>query len=244
MKQLCKAALLFISIAALAALFAASGAAAPALGEERVFTQPGGGTFLGTPAGDEQFHYVKAGDGAVLTRGEDGLWYYAGTDDRYLLDTPAAAIGEDAWVRQQMAAVLPAPENGAPQLRLAAPDLSAMAVTGNQNLLVLLVDFRDVKIQYEAQWANLVFGEEGSVKRYYSDATGGAIAFVPARESYVGAGAAGDGVVRVALDRDHPNDKSVAVTRDAIRAAANLVDFASYDRNSDRRLTSDETISR
>ncbi|MCL2495331.1 MAG: M6 family metalloprotease domain-containing protein [Oscillospiraceae bacterium] len=242
MNRIRKAALLIISIAALAALFAAAGMAAPALSVERTFTQPGGGQFLGTPCGDEFFHYVKASDGAVLTRGEDGVWYHAGTDDRYLLDAPAARANEAQWTAQQAAA------HPAPDYSELLPDISpgggltAQAVTGNQTLLVLLVDFLDVQIQYEERWADLVFGEENSVKRYYSEATGGSIHVVPARESYTGAGAANDGVARVSLNYNHPNNSSreSTIAIDAIKAAAGCVDYAAYDINKDRRITGSE----
>jgi len=240
MKQLRKAAPVLLAMAALAVIFAVSGAAAPARSVEQAFGQPGGGLFYGTPYGDELFHYVKARDGAILTREEDGAWVHAGTDDRYLLDEPTEKVGEDAWVRRQMAA-RPAPGRGGLPQGPGAEIPGTRAVTGDRRLLVILTDFRDAKIQYEGLWANLVFGAADSLKSFYSDATGGAINIVPARESYAGAGAADDGVVRVELGYNHPNNGgSASIARDAIRAAAGLVDFASYDRNNDRRITPDE----
>ena len=227
---------------ALAAILAVSGAAAPARSVEQAYTQPGGGVFFGTPYGDELFHYVRARDGAILTRGEDGVWVHAGTDDRYLLDQPAKTVSEDAWVQRQMAAH-PAPDRSGllPSPGAMAEVSGTQAVTGERQLLVILTDFRDVKIRHEALWADLVFGDTDSVRRYFSDATGGSINIVPAQESHVGAGAANDGVVRVELGYNHPNNGgSAAIARDAIRAAASYVDFASYDRNNDRRITPDE----
>ena len=249
MKQLRKAAPVLFVVAALAILFAVSGLAAPARSVEQAFTQPDGGVFYGTPYGDEFFHYVKTRGGALLTLGDDGVWRHAGTDARYLLDEPPAPAAEAAWIEEQLAAVQ-APGYGLqPVLDGEAP--GPQAVTGEQPLLVVLVDFKDVKIQREALWADLVFGETNSVKSFYADATGGAINIVPARESYTGAGAANDGVVRVSLDYDHPNSvqasaevvkdiKEWSTVVDAVKAAAALVDFASYDRNRDMKITEDE----
>jgi len=245
MKQLRQAAPALFAVAALAILFAVSGSAAPARSVEQAFTQPDGGVFYGTPCGDEFFHYVKARGGALLTLGDDGVWRHAGTDARYLLDEPPAPAVEAAWLEEQMAAI-PAPGYSALQPDPGNEAPGPQAITGEQPLLVVLVDFRDVKIQCEALWADLVFGEADSVRRFYSDATSGALNIVPARESHAGAGAAGDGVVRVALNYDHPNPedfrsgKNYSTALDAVKAAAGLVDFASYDKNRDLSVTSDE----
>ena len=244
MKQLRKAVPVLFAVAALAILFAVSGSAAPARSVEQAFTQPDGGVFYGIPYGDEFFHYVKTRDGVLLTLGDDGVWRHAGTDARYLLDEPPVPAAEAAWVGEQLAAI-PAPDYSLqPDSDIEAS--GPQAVTGEQPFLVVLVDFRDVEIQCEALWADLVFGEADSVKSFYADATCGAINLVPARESHTGAGAANDGVVRVALNRDHPNtndssgtaNRTVAV--DALKAAAGAVDFASYDRDRDMKITSDE----
>jgi len=237
MKQLRRTAPMLLFVAALAVLFAVPGSAAPARSVEQAYGQPGGGMFYGTPYGDELFHYVKARDGAILTREEGGAWVHAGTDDRYLLDEPAVKVSEDAWVRRQ-AVARAAPEQAGPQAVPGAEIPGTRAVTGDRRLLVILTDFKDAKIQYEGLWADLVFGATDSVKRFYSDATGGAINMVPARES---CGAADDGVVRVELNYNHPdNGGDAKIARDAIRAAGGYVDFAAYDGNNDKRITPDE----
>ena len=233
MKHLKKVLLALFAMAALAAVFAVLSAAAPAREAEQIFTQPGGAQFYGTPYGDEFFHYVKARDGALLVKGEDGVWVHAGTGARYLLDDAPAGADAQAWIAGQIAAN-PAPDRELPE-QAEGPGLQAW--TGDQPLLVLLAEFRDAQIQYESQWASLVFGTgAGSVKSFYSDATGGKINLVPVTESY---GTANDGIVRVTLNFNHPGggDK---ITREAIAAADRYINFASYDRNKDLRITPDE----
>ena len=239
MKQLRKAALVLLTTAALAVLFLAASSAAPALSVEQAFTQPGGGTFYGASFGDEFFNYVKAADGAILTQGEDGAWYYAGSDARYLLDPPAAPVDETDWVARQRAAS-PAPDRSGLLQDFSGSGASLQGVTGEQPLLILLVDFKDVQIAYESDWAALVFGAGRSVKTFYSETSGEKINIVPAQESYTGAGAANDGVVHVALNYNHPNAGSETITRDAIKAADTYVDFASYDKNNDKKISPGE----
>lgn len=235
---------MFVVLAVLAMALALVSQAAPAWDAEQLYTQPGGGTFRGTLCGDEFLHYVKAGDGALLTKGEDGVWLYAGTDARYLLDTPAAPSDQAKWLAEQAAA---APDYGAfPPDPPSGGEIAAQEVAGDQAMLVLLVDFQDVTVQYEASWAGLVFGGGNSVSRYYSDATGGKIKVVPVSESYTGKGAANDGVVRVSLLYNHPNPADTGsssnrrIAADAFKAAAGYVDLASFDKNSDRKITRDE----
>ena len=239
MKQLGKAVLAVFAAAALAILFALAGSAAPAFSVEQAYTQPGGGVFYGTPYGDELFRYVLANDGSVLTEREDGTWVYAGTDDRYLLDVPSALVSEGDWAAEQ-AAMHPVPDRSEflPELGPTGEEPGAQALTGTQNLLVILTDFTDVQIQHEASWPGLIFGAANSVKHFYGEATGGGINITPARETY---GTVNDGVVRVSLTRVHPDDGgNSTITRDAIKAAANLLDFASYDANNDKKITPDE----
>jgi len=107
----------------------------------------------------------------------------------------------------------------------------------------LLVEFDDIQIRFEDYWAEQIFGEENSVRSYFRDISDGVINMVPARETQ---GTANDGIVRVRLNGRHPNTvnntgrANQLITRDALRAAARYVDFASFDRNRDLRITNDE----
>jgi len=235
-----KVLLAMLATAAAAVLFAAGAWAAPALSVEQQFTQPGGESFYATPFGDEFFNYAVAQDGAVLTRGEDGWWAYAGTGARYLVSpAPANAQSEaDLIAAQDFSA---RPGLGEP-IQFGGEGFGLQA-RGDQHLLVLLVDFTDVQIEFEDQWAEAIFGEENSVRAYFGDISGGAVNFVPVRETQ---GTANDGIVRVRLNYRHPNTANFTgranqlITRDALREAARYVDYAAYDTNRNMVITPDE----
>ena len=226
--------------------------AAPAPNIEQQFTQPNGVSFAGTLRGDEFFHFLEAQDGSILTQGDDGYWYYAETRG-FAANGEAAAelipsqtkyhIGNAPskrsrttkdqlrneafqYRRKEMSAQIahagPQPAPGG-ELQ-AAYDTSPL---GDQTLLVILIDFNDVSIQHEDQWANQTFGTTGkTVKTYYKEATDGKINIVPARETY---GSANDGIVRVKLNRNHPNIAFSNNYNDVVAAASSYVDFASYN---------------
>ena len=231
--------------------------AVPALSEERQFAQPNGVQFLGTLHGDEYFHFLEAQDGSILTQGDDGYWYYAEKKEiiadgeiaadlvpsraRYLIEQAPDQASQ--MTREQLRTAsfqYRRRETMAPQ---AAPGVEAQAkanVLGDQNLLIILVDFNNASIQYESQWPGAIFGSTGkTVKTFYQEATGGQINIVPARETY---GAVNDGVVRVKLNRNHPNQQASNITDFAsvITAASAYVDFASFDANNDGKIEAAE----
>lgn len=90
----------------------------------------------------------------------------------------------------------------------------------------------------EDEWEQSVFGDEGkTIKNYYLDMSEGNFCFTPAKETY---GKADNGVVYVTIDIPHPDavakkngtSRSEYDTRvKALQAAAEYVDFSSYDKN-------------
>jgi len=265
-KRALKMLLTALAATAIALLAAVLASASPLRSEETRFRQTDGRTFLATPYGDERCHYFKTGDGDILLQGSGGAWYYAALDPgggsarlaptaaKYLIDArPGSAATEEAiratpalWAQPEPQ---PQPE---PQESSRAPAQQAAAYPylGEQSVLVLLVEFKDAQIQYEAAWAGHVFGlAQRSARDYYRENTMGKIDLVPARESY---GAANDGVVRVKLNQNHPNTAShindgnpwarqrEAMTTAAVRAAGGYVDFKSYDKNHDCVIGMDE----
>ena len=110
---------------------------------------------------------------------------------------------------------------------------------------MILVSFEDQEPvgSTEADWAEKYFGDQESVADFYDQASGGQFTLAPAAESF---GDAGNGVVGwLPLPYDHPNtgvdytawDDYVA---DAIKAADDYVDYASFDADHDGELTTDE----
>ncbi len=90
----------------------------------------------------------------------------------------------------------------------------------------------------EDEWEQSVFGDEGkTIKNYYLNMSEGNFWFKPAKETY---GKADNGVVYVTLNIPHPDavakkngtDRSDYETRvQALKAAAEYVDFSSFDTN-------------
>jgi M6 family metalloprotease-like protein len=93
-------------------------------------------------------------------------------------------------------------------------------------------------------WAEKFFGETQSVKDYYREVSYGHLELVPAPESH---GTENDGIVGwLTLAQDHPNMGGTlgAATEELARAALNaadeFVDFASFDKNRDGAISTDE----
>lgn len=69
-------------------------------------------------------------------------------------------------------------------------------------LLVLKVDFQDVKCQFsDTQWSERVFGNGNSVAKYYSEVSNGKFTYAPADET---SGEPNDGVITVTLPISRP----------------------------------------
>ena len=254
---------LLVLSAVLAGLFllGAQAGAMPALEAQRQYSQPGGEKFTATEVGDEFFHYTKASTGDIIEKGADGAWYYAGartfqsngrpaaelvsTGAKFLIDKkPRSAVAEDdlGTAFRYLA------EEEAQRVQAMQEEESAglQAVAYAQKLLIILVDFSDVNILYESQWANRIFGVGvNSVRDYYREATYGKVDFQPCTESYVGAGKANDGIVRVSLGRAHPNPSSTGsanykISYEAIKAANSYVNFKNCDTDGNGTIDPDE----
>ncbi|MDR1563488.1 MAG: cell wall-binding repeat-containing protein [Oscillospiraceae bacterium] len=258
MKKIVKLLAVFTFILAVTCIFAISASAVPALIQEQTFTQPNGSTFKGTLKGDELFNYVQTTDGSILEQGEDGYWYYAEISNtsaefaslrpskaKYLIDAaPSARISQADLENSphEMVNFSTSPEFADAEYN--APS-AAVSYVGKQNLLVLLVDFKDRTAYYDApRWAAQTFGTSGrTVANFYSSTTGGKISIVPAAETQ---GTKNDGVIRVKLNYNHPNtgrnigSLNAQLTRDAIKAADPYINYAQYDKNGDGVLTSNE----
>ena len=127
--------------------------------------------------------------------------------------------------------------------------VGSVVTTRTEPLLVIMVDFTNfAHTGTEAEWANRIFGTSGlTLRTFYMQASRNTFYFRPANET---SGTVNNGIVRVRLNRVHPNPEAYSSTtgdrlyqeliRDAILAANPYVNFAAYDTNGDGWLTNRE----
>lgn len=243
-------------------LFSGRAAASPAIPEAIQMTQPSGQSFTATQYGDEFFSYYATESGDIVVLNDDGYWCYAEAETftylnstaskliageaRYLIDSrPANALDRESIK------ALPNPDYLRSEVQKSASPRANSSVQntefkylGDQPVLALLVEFDDLKIQYEDNWYNRIWGtNQKSVKDYYTEVSNGLINLTPATEAY---GNANDGIVKVKLDGNHPNPAEKdfyaykQITIDALAAADEYVDFSIYDTNGNNEIDNNE----
>ncbi|GHU61283.1 hypothetical protein FACS189418_0680 [Clostridia bacterium] len=234
--------------------------AVPALEIESEYEQANGEKFKATLRGDEWVNYLESEDGAILVKGKDAYWYYASIHQalfsksanlvaskyKYLIDeAPKKPLSQEKisntpalWYKANQA------KKTQNKLTKQLKSTDPFPYLGDQNLLVLLVDFDDVQIEYEDRWAEQAFGTSSrSMWAYYQEATEGKIHLVPAKENQ---GEENDGIVRINIGYNHPDTNGVIdernpnLTCDAIKKAAEYVDFSAYDSNDNGVIDSNE----
>lgn len=224
--------------------------AAPANPKKVTFKQPSGEKFEAQTKGDEFFNYLVTDDGNTIDKDEDGFWYYQQKNTNRAISDPM--INSNAKV-----GIDEVPTNVMDEESLLKLDL-AIKQTNNQdekeeeidqsvtnsrslentskNLVVILVEFNDVKLTTsDEDWSNLIFGDKApSLKQYYAEQTNNSVDIVPARETN---GSVNDGIIRVKLDRNHPNTgrditgDNQNVTKNAIIEAAKFINLKEYDKD-------------
>jgi M6 family metalloprotease-like protein len=227
--------------------------AAPAAPIVLSLTQPDGTQFEAVPWGDEWLNGMETiEDYTIIQDPVSDYWVYAraSSDDFNIQsrDQTPLIVGIDKPVGIPKH-YRPSETIGFSQgSLLEQTDRSAGSNninTGEQPLLVLLVEFRNYPGRTTvAEWSQKIFGPTNSVGHYYHDASFGNLTLVPASESN---GTPNDGVVGwLTLDSSHPDtggQLSVAnlkLTRDAILAANEFVNYKAFDRNDDGYLSYDE----
>lgn len=242
--------------------------AAPAAPIKSAYAQPTGTVFYAEQHGDEIFNWTAAVDGAVIAQRIDGYWTYAVIQGNQLIAGPVQyAIQSPPSAFLTSKDVLPLYQqhfqlkNAAAATEMQAPKASRspaysdvkgevrtdMDLTSPHPLLVLLVEFDNVnQTTFESDWQDRIFGTSGkTVNSYYKEASNNKFYFTPANES---GGTVNDGVVKVKLNRNHPNtagDDDLShlnrqLAADALIAANSQIDFASYDTNGDSYISRDE----
>jgi M6 family metalloprotease-like protein len=139
------------------------------------------------------------------------------------------------------------------QLYSTVPQAAGVLLTPNQNVLVLLVSFRRQEFDFSVgSFQNLMFGASGSVKDFFLENSYSSFTVVAATESDTTgisagdtSGAVNDGIVRVHLNRRHPNSGGNlsnfgSIVSDAMSGADGAVDYASFDTDGDDVITSSE----
>ena len=223
--------------------------AAPANDEFRILEQPNGTTFRSKAVGDEFRHWVETESGNVILQGEDHYWYYAKVDGSKLRTTSSkvgiSSIPKNAAVSEDMDSI---PSKG--NLNSLNPNQNAgnlkSASSLDQNLIVLLVSFKDTKVKFsETDWSNKVFSTAGnSLNSFYAENSEGKFHFTPAEET----SGLDNGVVSVKLDYNHPdpvnryNESELyrEIVANALKASDAVVNYKQYDKNNDGYISVDE----
>ena len=235
---------------ALAAALLISGEAypGPVLKSDVVLEHADGSKFIARPYGDEWHNGYETKDGyTILFDERTGNWSYADREvDGSLIATDFVVNKDTPPMPKNLRPIrFKGYENNFIQMNSISSRGPARPATGNQRVLVLLVQFADRTLMTtEADWANLIFNTTFStVKHYYREVSYNNLDLIPASESY---GTANDGIVVVTLTSNHPNtggstgDTNRQIVREALIAADSYVNFAVFDDDSNGYISSDE----
>ena len=243
-----------IAVSLLSLLIVKNASGAPAAPIKVTLTQPNGTEFDAIAWGDEWQNGYETLEGYTIHKEEASLnWVYSTGSNTPGLESDLRSqpriVGIDdpeglsRHYRPQNASILSRSES------LNKPNRSLPSSTpmnlGTQPILVLLVDFKNYPGRTTvAEWSEKIFGPTNSVGHYYFDASFGNLSLVPAEESF---GSPNDGIVGwLTLNRNHPDtggqlrELNLEITREAILAADERVNFKVFDNNDDGYLSYDE----
>lgn len=228
--------------------------AGPANPRDVELPQPDGSTVTARLWGDEWSHGYETVTGyTIMTDPASGYWVYAVRDLQGQL-TPALSRGrvlvagrdEPQGLQSAIRPDLPAdaPNRSAAIDGLSGPNFQQNI--GTQPILLIYVRYNDTPAGGSAPgntagsyFQSMAFGASDSIKSYYSNASFGKLNLVPAAESQ---GTAGDGLVEITINADHPDDtdQSRFIAADALNAADPYVNFAPFDADGDGYVSSRE----
>jgi M6 family metalloprotease-like protein len=240
--------------------FSGTASAVPAAPDIFEIMQPNGHVFQVRLKGDEWNNRVETVEGYSVKKDTDGYWYYIRSFERdmpvvsntYAHEVPLAGIRKHIRPEKRF---LQIPFRGNPRGSERGDDSEAVesepfdtplrsstVSTFNGNILFILVEFTDrAGTHSEASFASFITND---ITDYFDKASYGNVTLSSANESF---GTANNGVVGwVNVGYPHPNtgssvnDNNRQLTRDAILAADQHVDFLSYDTNGDRYVDADE----
>ena len=140
---------------------------------------------------------------------------------------------------------------------LADSNISTISITISQvqalsstPMLGILLSYNNISVSSsETVWSDKLFGKnEHQLNHYYQEVSNLKFEFAKITESY---GIANDGIVSVSLNKSHPNtdinDANFATNmypdlKNALIATDSVIDFSTYDTNSDAHITPDELL--
>lgn len=229
---------------------------APARPALQTFTQSDGARFQARTLGDEWCSRVETVSGHTIAQDARGDW-------RFVHGYSSPGSRDQAMIRPVLGDLVTSSTPPAPlALHLQAPCQEPAQHAGHAqtagkpfrdaqytaqtpftgSILFILASFQDREGTYkETEFAEFVRTE---IRGFYETISYGAVSLQPARESF---GGVDNGVVGwLKLNYKHPNTGSSTgsanqtLSKDALLAADRYVDFASYDRNNDGYVDSDE----
>lgn len=241
--------------------------AVPACSQIQTYTQPDNTTISFRNMGDEHFNWKETPQGDVIFYDKASKYYCYGQlrNNKAVASDARVGVDHKPFVRLTGAQLLSAKDYsirhsislGSQAESTAVPSLADRASTApitlspTQHLLVLLIDFSNVKIkQSDAYWSQKFFGPSGSVDNYYDEVSQGKLAFTPVAET--SGTTTNDGILRATLPTEHPAvdgyqntnemyDQILATVETALESeAGDITNLAAYDTNHDGILETDE----
>lgn len=249
---------LFLSGVAMLAT-AGSAFAIPAKPEWRTVKQPDGSEIVVRTFGDEKFHYTLTSDNHLVVAGRDGFFRYATVNDRgemvstdfvaskaeKLSAEASAFLSEQSPVSEM---IINAVQNRSQSNMFRSPSrvpsnmqTDNFPVTGEQPVLVVLVEYKDVKfnIPNPQDYFHRLLNEEGfsddggtgSARDYFLESSSGQ--FSPRFDVYRPITLANNmeyyGGNNYYGNDNHPEEMAI----EACQALDDEVDFSQYDRDND-----------
>ena len=225
--------------------------AVPARQAIETLRQPDGTEISVLQFGDEWHNGLRTLSGHTILRDpQSGFWMYAEPGAGGGLQTSPLIVGRDAPAGIAARLSLP-PSQAALQLaafnRTLAPQPAPNL--GVQPLLIVFANFTPTaRVSSTAPSLSAkFFGAANSVRHYYQTVSYGKFSISPAPETDVGlSGAVNDGIVSVTLNYAHPDpasqidDRNRNISRDALVAANQFVNFAQFDLDGDNVISPTE----
>ncbi|MBO0441183.1 M6 family metalloprotease domain-containing protein, partial [Candidatus Enterococcus ikei] len=212
--------------------------------------QPTQQLFKAEVQGDEWLSYaIVENTKELVVFGENNYWYYAtieantnhlvATDSKFSID----AKPDNAAYEKDISKI----KVDIPEVNVVEPKTKSRNVQQKRNLLVVMIEFNDTPMAFtKNDWHNTIFASgKDSANDFYQEATKGLIQFTPVKNTQENTV---DGVVKVKLDKNHPNtgfaSDKFTLPRQMINEALNqenqTLNLKQYDTNKDGYLSPDE----